>query len=76
MERYGNVSGNSPISGYALGVHAITVCFRSGECYVYDGTRPGVEHVQQMQACAIAGTGLATYISRFVRERYACRIHG
>lgn len=69
MTRYG--SAKSGIVAYELRDDAILVKFRSGEVYVYDVERPGPAHVAEMKRLAVAGEGLATYISRNVRDAYA-----
>ncbi len=69
MKRYGNA--RSGIVAYELHDDAIHVKFRSGEIYVYDVRRPGPEHVAAMKQLAVAGEGLATYISQHVRDAYA-----
>lgn len=71
MEPYRNCSGHSGVVGYEAREDGIVVCFIGGQCYLYDRNRPGPEHVANMLELAAAGEGLATYISRFVRERYA-----
>lgn len=68
---YGNLSGDSGVTFYALGPDFIAVQFRDSTVYVYDSTRPGGDHVEQMKARAVAGRGLGTYISQHVREAYA-----
>lgn len=71
MEPYKNLSGDSGVTHYAIGLGSISVRFRDGTTYLYDAARPGVEHVERMQALARAGRGLSTYISKHVRDAYA-----
>jgi hypothetical protein len=72
MERYGNLSANSGVDAYECGPGWIKVRFRNKpETYVYDGTKPGAEHVARMQELARAGRGLSTYISQHVQKAYA-----
>jgi len=74
MKRYLNLSGNSGVSAYEIQDDAIIVKFVDGDTYVYDSRCPGTAHVKNMKDLAKAGRGLATYITRFVRENYAKKI--
>ena len=72
MERYANLSADSGVEAYECGPGWITVRFRGRpERYVYDGTKPGADHVARMQELARAGRGLSTYISRHVQKAYS-----
>jgi len=75
MERYKNLNGNSGVAGYELGSDSITVEFEEGGRYLYTDTSAGAENIRQMQQLARGGAGLATFINRVVRERYAQRLH-
>lgn len=70
MERYLNLSGDSGIAGYELGDDFILVQFKGGATYRYGSVKPGQYHVDRMKAHAIAGRGLATYISQNVGDLY------
>ena len=75
MERYANRSGSSDMVWFELRKDgSVAVCFRSGDCYLYDSGQPGLVHVEQMRQLAIAGEGLGTYIHQFVRARYRRRV--
>jgi len=74
MQRYRNLSGDSGVRAYECGRDAIKVRFANGETYVYDAQVPGAEDVARMQALAVAGRGLSTYIAQQVRERYARKL--
>jgi hypothetical protein len=71
MERYGNASADSGVEAYEIGPDWIKVRFRNGPTYVYDGVKPGAEHVTKMQALAREGRGLSTYISQHVQKAYS-----
>jgi hypothetical protein len=73
MERYRNLSGRSGVVAYEVHAMAIVVRFADGGEYVYTYDRPGERHVEAMKALARDGRGLATYINRFVRDRFAQR---
>ena len=75
MERYKNLSGHSGVAGYGLGRSSITVEFEDGSRYLYTDASAGPENIRQMQQLARRGAGLATFINRVVRERYAQRLH-
>lgn len=74
MERYKDLSANSGVVAYELGPDFIHVKFRKGGTYVYDGERPGAEHIVRMKEHAVAGQGLGTYISKYVRTNYARKL--
>jgi hypothetical protein len=70
-ERYRNLNGDSGVTNYAIGPDFIAVQFQDPTIYIYDDTRPGRAHVEQMKAFAVCGRGLGTYISRHVRKAFA-----
>jgi hypothetical protein len=74
MKPYRNRSGRSGVSAYAIGDGFILVRFVNDGTYEYTDAEPGRTHVRNMQRLAEAGIGLSTYISRFVRERYARKL--
>jgi hypothetical protein len=51
------------------------VAFQEGSRYLYTDASAGRENARQMQQLARHGAGLATFINRVVRERYAQRLH-
>jgi hypothetical protein len=71
MKRYKNLSGHSGILAYAIGANFIKIKFNDNETYLYDYGKPGKLHVEEMKKLALKGTGLATYINRFVRNNYS-----
>ncbi len=70
MDLYRNHSGKSGVVAYSIGREEIRVHFPDAT-YVYNFRRPGRVEVERMKTLARAGRGLATYISRTVRNRYA-----
>ncbi|BBJ98579.1 hypothetical protein Xcc1_43090 [Xanthomonas campestris pv. campestris] len=74
LQRYGNRDGDSGVVAYAVTTGAIAVQFRSGETYVYTDASAGAEAIATMQRLAADGRGLSTYISQYVRERYAGKL--
>ena len=72
MTPYANRSGDSGIFEYELGENSIRIRFvNDHKIYVYDQSKPGRAHVERMSHLAIAGKGLATYISRNVKANYS-----
>ena len=70
MERYLNLSGDSGVAGYEIGVDYILVQFHTDMFYRYSYARAGRHHVERMKVLAAAGRGLSTYISRHVHDLY------
>jgi len=72
---YSDRSGQSGVLAYALVPGAILLRFVDDRAiYLYDDVEPGAEHVAAMRRHAEAGSGLATYINRHVRDRYRARL--
>ena len=71
MEKYLNMSGNSPIIFYKIDEISITVWYMEApRTYTYSYRKAGSEHVEAMKKLAKSGLGLSTYITRNVRELY------
>jgi hypothetical protein len=73
VNRYANLSGDSGVTFYSIGVDSITVEFQDGWRYLYSHASAGRANVEHMITLARAGRGLSTFISREVRERYASK---
>jgi hypothetical protein len=73
MERYRGVRGDSGVVAYETGPDYIRVRFKHGGTYVYDYASSGKFEVERMRMLAASGEGLATFISKFVKARYARR---
>ncbi|HEY6986652.1 MAG TPA: hypothetical protein VH375_11260 [Rhodanobacteraceae bacterium] len=73
MERYGHEdrTRKSGVVAYEIHDDAIDIEFASGDVYRYDETTPGPVDVELMKRFARAGRGLTSYISKYVRDRYA-----
>lgn len=71
VERYGNTSGDSGVTHYEIGPDYIDVRFVNDGTYQYNFTKPGQMHVHRMKQLALSGTGLSSYISKYVRNNYA-----
>lgn len=74
MTPYRNRNGHSGVASYALLDDGILVHFVDGATYRYGLERPGRHHVGRMKSLAMGGRGLATYINRYVREKYEERL--
>lgn len=71
MERYKNLSGKSGILSFESGADHITVRFTgTDKTYTYSYRKAGSIHVEAMKRLAVEGRGLATYISRYVKDLY------
>lgn len=71
MKPYKNLSGNSGVLAYETGEDYIKVKFHGGDVYLYNYSVTGKFNVERMKKLAEEGKGLSTFISRYVRERYA-----
>lgn len=74
MQRYKNLSGESGVVAYEIGERAITIRFTGGERYLYTDQSAGAGNITEMQRLATLGSGLSTYISQVVKERYARKL--
>lgn len=70
MERYKNISGNSPITHYKIEDDRIIVWFKGGKFYSYSYRKAGRLHVETMKSLAYKGAGLSAYITRNVKFDY------
>lgn len=75
MVPYLNRNGNSGVVAYEIGTDFIRVQFHDKPPYLYTYDSVGQHNVERMKELAIAGRGLATFISQhreirdgFVRE--------
>lgn len=74
LQPYRDLSGHSGVVAYRLGGGWIDVQFEDGAVYRYTAASAGAEAIRQMQQLAREGRGLATFIVRQVRQRYAARL--
>jgi len=74
MTCYRAVSGDSGVTSYAVTPDSIIVEFKDARVYVYNYHIPGVKEVETMRRLAGKGRGLATFINKFVRKRYATKL--
>ena len=74
MERYKILGDNSGIVAYELGEDWIKIQFRDGGLYLYDYKNTGSDLIEQMKELAIAGQGLNSFVSRFVKRQCALKL--
>ncbi|PSL44160.1 hypothetical protein CLV51_10625 [Chitinophaga niastensis] len=74
MEIYQNIGGDSGVYAFLIDDNSITVEFSTRAVYLYNYSRPGSRHVDQMKTLALSGRGLNSYISRYVGKNYASRL--
>ena len=71
MERYGNSGGDSGVSAYEIGADYIKVRFSgTSRTYTYSYKKAGSTHVDSMKNLARSGSGLNSYINRYVKHLY------
>lgn len=71
MERYRNIGGDSGISAYEIGTDYIKVKFSGTfRTYTYSYRKAGSSHVENMKRLAQSGSGLNSYINRYVKNLY------
>jgi hypothetical protein len=74
MEQYRDLDGNSNVSAFEIERYSISVQFKDNSVYLYDYTKAGSVHVEQMKKLAAAGKGLNSYIMRHVSLLYTKRL--
>jgi hypothetical protein len=70
MQRYKNLSGESGVDAFEIGDRSITVRFAGGERYRYTDQSAGAGNIAEMQRLATIGSGLSTFISQVIKDRY------
>lgn len=75
MKRYENRSGRGGITGYEILFDGIILEFNFKDECLYDYSKPGKEHVEQMKTLAERGEGLTTYVNQHVRGNYKKRLN-
>jgi hypothetical protein len=74
VKRYRGADGPSGVVAYEAGEDWIKVKFVDGGIYLYDHATPGRDEVEAMKLLAASGRDLATFINKYVRERYAKKL--
>lgn len=73
MEKYKNLSRDSSVYAYEIGMNYIDVQFNDGSIYRYSYKSAGSSNVEQMKRYAQVGDGLGSFIQRKVRKLYEFR---
>ncbi|MCX5807029.1 MAG: hypothetical protein NT010_13380 [Proteobacteria bacterium] len=74
MERYKNLGGDSGVLAYEIGDDSITVQFSTGRVYLYTHRSTSSANIEQMKLLAVAGKGLNSYISKYVKKGYESKL--
>jgi predicted AlkP superfamily pyrophosphatase or phosphodiesterase len=71
MEKYKSSERSSGVSLFEIGTDYIQIQFStSSRRYCYSYQKAGEHHVEQMKILAKKGSGLNTYINRYVKKLY------
>ena len=70
LKKYKDLSGGSGVTGYKFVPHGIILQFKHKELYLYDESKPGRHHLEQMKILAKKGKGLTTYVNQNIRDNY------
>lgn len=71
MERYRNSGGGSGVSAYEIGSDYILVKFSgTARTYRYSYRKAGQNHVENLKRLAQRGSGLNSYINKYVKHLY------
>lgn len=70
MQNYYNIGGNSSIAGYEIEPTRIRVKFSNGSIYSWSYASAGRNNVETMKQLAQSGSGLNSFIMRYVRHAY------
>jgi len=70
MKKYLNKEGHSGVTGYEIATGSISVAFNHNAVYLYTNKSAGKKMIAKMKELALAGRGLSTYISRYVKDKF------
>ena len=74
MTIYANQGNNSGILAYEIKDDSIIIQFSSGVTYLYTYASAGSGNIEEMKQLAIEGRGLNSFIMKYVRTSYECRL--
>ncbi len=74
MEIYCDTHGDSGVSAFEVGTDFIIVRFTKGGTYLYNCSKTGAYHVNNMIRLARIGNGLNGYINLNTKHMYARKI--
>ncbi len=75
MEPYLGRTRRGGVIAFHILPEAIDVEFDSGWIYRFSYVKPGAARVEHMKVLARDGRGLATFINKYVRNRFEARRH-
>jgi hypothetical protein len=70
MKKYLNKEGHSGVTGYDVSPGGISVEFNHEAVYLYTNKSAGKKVIDTMKELAVAGRGLSTYISQYVKDKF------
>ncbi len=70
MQIYQNLGRDSGVDAYEAGANYILVRFKTGDTYKYNYNSAGASHIEKMKNLAAAGSGLNSYINKYVKYNY------
>ena len=70
MKKYKGLEKGGVLA-YEILDDALILKFKDGRIYTYDYKRPGKEQVEEMKKFARQGSGLTTYVNKYVRDNYS-----
>lgn len=74
MNIYANKSGSSGVSRYEISNDYIWIEFTSGSIYEYTYSSAGAGNIENMKSLALSGSGLNSYIMKYLRKSYSRKI--
>jgi len=74
MQYYRNLGGNSGVFAFDIGSNTIKVQFKDGSIYLYNYSATGMSEVERLKDLALSGQGLNSYISKYIKKKYAAKI--
>ena len=75
MTKYVNLGGSSNVLAYEIGFDYIDVIFGGTNLiYRYSYRSAGMQAVETMKRLATSGSGLNSYINRYVRKQYESKM--
>jgi hypothetical protein len=74
MKTYNKQGRPSGVSAYEIGNDSIKIRFVDGSIYLYNFKTTGKQNVERMKKLAEAGKGLATFINKHVRKKFAAHL--
>lgn len=74
MTPYKKLSGNSGVTHYEAANDSIKIKFNNGSVYLYTNAVTGEDHIWKMKQLAASGKGLSTYVSQYVKDKYALKL--